>query len=1253
MRYRILGPLEVQPTVDHPALRRRKPRIVLATFLIHANEVVSTDALIDAVWGDNPPDSAKGSLQNYISHLRKALGDERLLSERGGYVLRVEPGELDAEVFDHLVREADQAPAAQRAERLRAALGLWRGAALADFAYAEFAQAAFRRLEDERGTAWEHVFDAELELGRHAEVTAELEGLVAEYPMRERLRWQLMLALYRSGRQTDALRVYQDYRDVLLEGQGLEPGADLRQLQRAILNHDESLGAPAPAPAVSEPAPTVRKVVSVLFADVAGSTRLASTVDAETLRAVMGRFFTAMRAVAERHGGTLEKFSGDEVMVVFGVPVLHEDDALRAVRASAEMRDALLELNRDLERDHGVRLEIRIGVNTGEVIAGDPGEPPFVTGEAVNVGKRLQEAAAPGDVLLAPVTLSLTRGAVDAEPCGTLELRGRPEPLATHRLLGFVEEELATAEEPAPLVGRRRELRRLRAVYNRVRGKQRVTLALVVGDPGIGKTRLVRELVEGIDDAQILVARCVSYGEGAAYLPLVEVVRQATRRRALDAILGHAEEAERITRVLRVVVGELDEPVASGEVSRAFQRFLATLAGEGPVLLILDDVHWAEPELLDLVEQLVAHTQRVPLLVLALARPELIDRRPEWLAHADGPAGVRLDRLSDDETRTLVASRGGTHLEQPMLARLVATAEGNPLFAEQLFSLVHERGPDALGSLPPTVEALIASRLDGLGRRERSAVERAAVVGRDFRESELVALCPADEAAIVPKTLASLARSGFVRRRRVAATADTFAFHHVLIRDAAYAAVPKARRAELHEQLADWLIAQGNASDEVVGFHLERAYQSLSELGPVGRHALRLAEEAGERLGRAGMRAFQRADMHAATNLLGRATSLLPETSERRRELLSELGLALRIAGDAAEAEAALHEAVDVSRRMNDGRLTRRAELELAGAQAFGGGNPDELLRLAVESIPAFEAATDHRSLGRAWYYVGVVRGGFYLENAEWEDALGRALVHYRASGWPPTAFVADFASALFYGPRPVPEAVEQAKTLLEENAGVAGEANVLVWLAALEALRGRFEEAHRYAGRAGSIYDELGFAVPRASHWTYAAALIESSGGDYAAAERLLHAGCEALERFNQFGNLATNAAHLADALLAQGLVDEARLWAETAQAHSTKSDVSAEMSWRATLARVRAAQGQLVEAEDLVRTALALVARTDATYQHANVLVALAEVLEAASKREEAGRALDEAIELFRAKGSTVAESRAAALREELVVA
>jgi len=402
------------------------------------------------------------------------------------------------------------------------------------------------------------------------------------------------------------------------------------------------------------------------------------------------------------------------------------------------------------------------------------------------------------------------------------------------------------------------------------------------------------------------------------------------------------------------------------------------------------------------------------------------------------------------------------------------------------------------------------------------------------------------------------------------------------------------------------------------------------------------------------MRAFQRSDMHATTTLLARSTSLLPESSARRLELLSELGLALRIRGEVEGARDALREAVGTSRREGEERLARRAELELAAAEAFGGGDPDQLVRVAEESTTrVFGPLADHRSLSRAWVYIGDVRGGFYCQNSEWERALEEARVHYHAAGWPTTTFVGSLAAALFYGPRPVTEAVQRAKGLLGEEAGVAGEANVFVWLAALEALRGRFEQARLHAARAGSIYDEVGFDVPKATTWSYAAALIEASRGDAAAAAAILMEGCVSLERFEQWSNLATHAAHLADVLQTQGSIEEAEEWALKAQKHSQATDISAEFSWRAALARIRGAQGKLVEAEELARTAVGLVAKTDAVYQHGRVLLALAEVLDAAGKREEARKVLDEASGLFKAKGAAIEEKRAAALRRDLVVA
>jgi class 3 adenylate cyclase len=1253
VRYRILGPLEVDPVIDHPALRRAKPRALLALLLLHANEVVSTDLLLDALWGGSPPPRAMGSLQNYVSHLRKALGDDVLATRPPGYVLRVQPEELDLAVFERLVAEARTADASARAERLRSALALWRGPALADFAYEQFAQAEIGRLDELRLTALEERIDADLELGRHGELVGELEALVTEHPLRERLRGQLMLALYRAGRQADALAAYRDGRRLLREELGLDPGEELRKLERAILKQDAALvGEPAPATAVL-PAPTVRKVVTILFADVVGHTRLASSVDPESLRNVMRRFFSSMRTVIERHGGTPEKFAGDEVMAVFGVPVVHEDDALRAVRAADQMRTALEELSAELERDHAVRLELRIGVNTGEVVAGDPGEVPLVTGDAVNVGKRLQEAAQPGEIVLGPMTLALVRDAVETEALGPLELRNRPEPLQAFRVVELIADAPGVARRlDAPLVGRRKELRKLRAAHARARDKSTAVLALVVGDAGIGKTRLARELTAGVaDEADVLVGRCVSYGEGATYLPLVDVVRQATRDQALEELLADDEDADAIARGLRALTTPDGGALPAGEASWAIGRFLRTLARRRPLVLVLDDLQWAEPTLLDLLEQVVERTEDVPLFVLATARGELLERRPQW---ADAHVSIPLGPLADDDAANLIANLAEDDIDASVRARIAEAAEGNPLFAEQVLAFVLEQGPSALDVLPPTIEALLASRLDTLDRSERAIVERASVVGRDFRQSEVGALSPPEEAGTVGSALNALVRRAFVRpRRATAATEDAFAFNHVLIRDVAYAAVPKERRGELHERFADWLTRRGDAPDEIVGYHLEQAFQCAHELRPGIRHARQLAFEAGECLARAGMVAFKRADLPAVTNLLERAAALLPQRTERRRTLLSEVGLAASLAGDNARAESALAEAIQISSQEGDRCAELRAAMELAHIhlhQQEAGVAPDALIDLVESAIPTFEGAGDHRSLGRAWILLGAAQGSYRCSNALWEEAAELAMTHYRAAGWPITRCADELASALFYGPRPVDEALARLTDLLHEDVGRGGEANLLFSIGALHGLAGRFDEGRTLVGQARLVVEELGFAGAVAEG-DLQAAMIEALAGELDVAERLYRASCETLERRRHFGRLATAAAELADVLYDQGSFAEAERWARTAQAHTGTGDVSAEFSWRAALAKVRAQQDEHEEAETLVREAIRLVAATDALNQHGKVLLSLALLLRRAGRSQEAADAAREASALFMRKGSVVLKASADALQQELV--
>ena len=506
MEFGILGPLAVWEDGAELELGPPKPRAVLAILLMHAGETMSTERLVDALWDEKPPATAVKALHVYVSQLRKALGDGVVETRPPGYVVRVEDGALDLQRFERLLDEGRQLLAAgapvEAGEVLRRALALWRGTPLADFRYEAFAHEEILRLEALRLIALEHRLEADLAVGRHGEAIPELETLIRDYPLRERLRELLMLALYRSGRQADALAVMQEARATLRDELGLDPSQALQRLEKAILLQDPSLDA-APAavppeaaehhvrPRSSEPAsaPEVevitraqRKVVTVLFADVAGSTEFGESLDPEALRALLATYFEQMKAAADRHGGVVEKFIGDAVMAVFGVPAVHEDDALRALRAAMEMRDAIAELG----------IEGRIGVESGEVVVGT--DERLVTGRAVTSAARLEQAAQPGEILVGEGTIRLAGEAATAERIEPLELKGKREPVPAWRLLSV------SADAPArrfdsPFVGRERELGMLDEAWARVCTEERCELVTVLGVAGVGKSRLVSELV--------------------------------------------------------------------------------------------------------------------------------------------------------------------------------------------------------------------------------------------------------------------------------------------------------------------------------------------------------------------------------------------------------------------------------------------------------------------------------------------------------------------------------------------------------------------------------------------------------------------------------------------------------------------------------------------------------------------------------------------------------------------------------------
>ncbi|HEU0303555.1 MAG TPA: BTAD domain-containing putative transcriptional regulator [Gaiellaceae bacterium] len=1240
LELRILGPLEVVVDGEPVELRRAKQRSLLALLLLSAGEVVSADRLIEELWAGAPPATAKDALQNYVSQLRKALGRDVIATRAPGYVLEVEPDQTDVGRFERLVDEARGAGDAEtRAAVLREALDLWRGTPLADLAFESFTGLEVARLEELRAAARADLADAELALGHHAELVPELEATMAERPFDERPRAQLMLALYRAGRQADALEAFQDARRTLADELGLDPGAQLRELEQAILRQDTALDLPLAIPTITEER---RKTVTILFADLVESTELAEALDPEALRRVLDGYFAAARRAIESHGGTIEKFIGDAVMAVFGVPVAHEDDALRAVRAAVDTRTAVAALSDAAKREQGLTLDLRIGINTGDVYVGDPGQGAgLVTGNAVNIAKRLEQAAPTGSIMLGAPTLELVRDAVRVK---AVKPRGRRDekPLTAFRLLELFADAPAVARYlEAELVGREEELRWLLDAFGQAKREPPSRVVTVVGEPGIGKTRLANELVALAEaEATVLTGRCVSYGEGATYLPLREMVSVVDLRAALEG----AEDAELVAQRVSELTGLAEGTAPAGEGAWAVRRLFEALARERPLLLVFEDVHWAEPTLLDLVEQL-AERASGPILALCIARPELLEARPGW-----AEKGLVLEPLGEGESVALLASLpGGDELAPETLERIVEVAGGNPLFAEQLFAYVSEGGAEALAAVPPSVEALLESRLDLLEADERGLLQRAAVVGREFSHRALTELSSVEETAAISRLVFELVRKGLVRPAR--AEEEAFRFHHVLVRDVAYSGLPKADRARLHERYADRLGTEPDAPDEIVGYHLEQAYRYRAELGPVDRRAKQIAADAGARLGAAGMRAFRSGDMPATTNLLRRATSLLPTDDSYRRELLCDLALTRHASGDSKGAVDALSEAIARSREAGDRRIESWAAIELAyiQLQREPQKSADDLLEATAAGISIFESVQDHRALGRALVLMGWVHGGRRSNHTVWLDAAERALAHYKVAGWSTATCLGQIGGALCYGPTPVEIAVKRIEHhLARDVCDRAGRAYLLSFRASLAAQQEDFDRARSMLASARTTLNELGLTFAALAYCGEVQASIDLLSGEPAAAATALRVLCDELQRLGASSYLASRASDLAEALLQVGRGDEAYSWTETAEVNAAGDDLNAQMGWPPVRARIHAQRGEFMLADALARQGVLLADRSDDLNRRAKAYAALASVLHDAGNDADAGRALIRATELYKEKGNLAGLARVETLND-----
>ena len=1160
MEFRLLGPLEVRRDGDLVTIGGPKVRALLAILLLHANRAVTVEQLIDALWGDEPPASARQTVHYFVHRLRKALagpagdGEGLLVTHGSGYALRLGAGQLDAERFEQLVGEARASRAggelAGAQAALDQALALWRGRPLADLPAATFADAEAARLDALHTTALEDRIEVGLALGRHAEMVGELEALTQAHPFRERLRAQLMLALYRSGRRAEALAVYHAARRAFSDELGIEPGLELQRMERAILTQDPALDPPAdpgagrpaqaPPPARRPASPPrgagalreERKVVTVLVAGLSagGGDAAPAAMDPEDARGRLATGLSRVRAEVERYGGAVQAMLGGTAFAVFGVPVAHEDDQERAVRVALELAAWFGPGGDEPGSEPSGGLRLRAGVDSGEAmvtrpvpperLGGQPGGGPLIVGEVVDRAAALQASARPGAVLATASVEQATRGAIDfaaVEP---------DTGAATWRALGPRSRTGAGAEapDPSPLVEREQELALLRSLLARVRWGREPQLVTLIGLPGIGKSRLVQELGELVEADPELVTwrqgRSLPYGEAITFDALAEIVKAhagilesdpaeqtaaKVARAVADTLVGTGgdrtdggddggggAEAEWVERHLLPLVHQgVAEEVGREirmEAFAAWRRLLEALAAQRPLVLVFEDLHWADDALLDFIDELADRTGAVPLLVVCAARPELLDRRPEWGGGKRNATTISLAPLSASGTSELLtALLDGAELPAETARQLSGAAGGNPLFVEEYVHMLRDQRllpgeGDGGGQaerqaplpVPASVGQLITARLDTLEPGDKALLQDSAVLGEVGWVGALAAISDTERAGI-ERWLARMERRELVRRVRPSSVAGEteFAFRHVLVRDVAYKQLPRAERAQRHARVATWLESLGadRSADraELLAHHYQ---QALSFGRAAGREVGELAERARVAFREAGDRAHALNTFPVAARYYAAAVDLWPPGDPERPSLLLRLG----------------------------------------EARCYGEGGGQELLTEARDALLAVgrraEAADAERILGRlAWTQGrGDARDAHHLRALE------------LAADQPPSRVkaivLASVASYLVYTER-YEEAVRIGGQALELANRFGPRDRVAVALQAIgmaKALRGDYGGLDELR-RSLELLDEL-HSVHAAPAWTNFAAIL-SMQGDVAGYCEAQSAARRAAERF------------------------------------------------------------------------------------------------------------------------------------------
>jgi class 3 adenylate cyclase len=1009
-----------------------------------------------------------------------------------------------------------------------------------------------------------------------------------------------------------------------------------------------------------------RRFVTALFCDLVGSTGLGQRLDAEPLRRLLDRYFEVMAAAIERHGGTVEKFIGDAVVGTFGIPVAHEDDAFRAVRAALEMVKASVELEAELT-DPDLRTRVRIAINSGEVFADEgAARSGSIGGDVYNTAARLQAVADPGDVLVSGSAEPMLRGKVDLAPLGQVELRGKTEPVTVYRVTGV---HPVPVRVETPFVGRDRRLASLREALEDAVEARACVLVTVLSPPGVGKSRLAAAFTDTLgEEATVLVGQTPSYGVGVTFAPLVELLAQAAGSPSGEAeivagrlgqrLTAHPDGqavAERIAQVLGV--GE----ARASDTSWAVRRLLEILATDRPLVVVLEDLHWAEQPMLDLVDSVVERVHG-PVLVLCLARPELLEQRPTWGAGKPRAITATLPPLSSDAARRLAAALLGPEAPVLVVDRVCETAEGNPLYLEQLTAMLADQGYLAGGrwvgpqepnvEIPTTLQALLTARLDRLDPATRQVLERASIEGRRFRMPALSALAAGLPSAAIEEAVAELDRRGLVEPEDEAA--GQWRFAHALVREAAYRGVSKELRAELHEALANW-IAEKDVDrpdiDEAVGRHLERALHLREEIGLKDGPSVDLAARAGERFASAGERAFAALDLITSRDLLGRAERLLPERSPARLNLLPNLGVALTETGRPGETESLLTKAIEQARAAGSEREALRALIQLQSNCVYRSPTEAEIETALPETRAAADALQemgDDVGLAEAAIAIEYLEGmlGRAAEAQAWTlRGLGHALLAKRTREAAQAA--ADLVWFTVVGPLPFGRFAEVASKLpgAQDNEIAAAAADALRAVAALA--RGEESSFREHEERWRETIDRHGLSWLGATH-QLAMGQVETSVGHPEQGEQRLW---EARATLAGFGDIWWCEAVDAALCMAVGAQDRPREFLRLADALEQSALVpSRQLVIRRNIVQARALmlRGSAADAEAAARRALELAERTDLVPDQAGALLTLADALQARGLPGDATLARSRAAGLFRAKGNLPAAVNAERARQ-----